>query len=369
MKIGNKKTMPNTQFVYLAGISSNISKEEKLKAIQKTIEKTTDFSWFSKNDNFLIKPVINSGNPYPATTDPDAIIATIRLLKNKGAGRIIVGDLAGVGDVRFFKDKLEGSTRNLMKKTKIAQNTINEGGEIYCFEEQGWNSFYPEIPLQRKSWNEPLMIPSILKEIDHIILLPRCARHMMAGSSLGMKAVIGYTRTDTRYELHKDTKFFQKKIAEANTLPTILGKQRLILTVADKILTTYGPNNGYINNPKIGLIISSDSILAHDMVSLAWLLENRRNIPEKELRSYEDTSQSYANKYNKRTVKLLSGKRTKTHRLHKLVKDKIENIWDDQVLNHAFQICNGIPKVKIKSIDNILNDKLLQKLQEFVTFS
>ena len=40
----------------------------------------------------FIKPVLNSGNPYPATTSPLAIRVMIGLLKEKGAGRIIAGE-------------------------------------------------------------------------------------------------------------------------------------------------------------------------------------------------------------------------------------------------------------------------------------
>jgi hypothetical protein len=35
-----------------------------------TVEAATDFSWLSKGDRVLIKVALNSGSPYPATTDP-----------------------------------------------------------------------------------------------------------------------------------------------------------------------------------------------------------------------------------------------------------------------------------------------------------
>jgi len=252
-EIIRKNLTSNPTPVFLTGISSDDSKIEKIKAIQQVAEASTDFSWLSPDDSVFVKPVVNSGNPYPATTDPHAITAIIRLLKDKGAGRIVVGDLAGIGDVRFYQDHVEGSTRRLMEQTGIAQAILKERGEIYCFEEAGWDAFYPEKPLQGTSWKESLMMPLILKEMDHIILLPRCGRHMMAGSTLGMKASVGYWRTDTRMELHRNAKTFYEKIAEANTVPTLLKKQRLILTVANKILTTFGPNDGYVSQPKTGI--------------------------------------------------------------------------------------------------------------------
>lgn len=368
-EIVKKNLTSNSARVFLTGISPKDSKIKKIKAIQQAFEASTDFSWLSPEDSVFIKPVVNSGNPYPATTDPLVITAIIRLLKEKGAGRIAVGDLSGIGDVQFHQDQIEGSTRKLMEQIGIAQATVKKGGEIFCFEEAGWGAFYPEKPLHGKSWKEPLMMPKILKEIDHIILLPRCGRHMMAGSTLGMKAAVGYMRTDTRMELHRDAKTFYEKIAEANTVPTLLKKLRLIITSADKVLTTFGPNEGYVSQPKTGLIISSDSILAHDMVSLAWLLENRKYTPEDELMDYKEVNKRFVKKCNKNTVFMLSRKRTTALRSQKLEKENLETIWDDRILKHAFTIFNGVPNVVLKPTNNLITDELLQTLQNAVYIS
>jgi uncharacterized protein (DUF362 family) len=355
--------------VYVAGIRHHTSEAEKIAAIQQAAEAATDFSWLIPGDSVLIKPAVNSGKNYPATTDPLAITAIIRLLKNKGAGRIVVGDLAGIGDVRFYENHLEGSTRRLMEHTGIAQATLNSGGELCCFEEAGWDAFYPETPLKGTSWIGPIMMPSILKEMDHIILLPRCARHLMASSTLGMKAAVGYWRTDTRTELHKDAHTFHEKIAEANNIPTLLQKQRLVLTVADKVLTTFGPNEGYITEPKTGLVIASDSIVAHDMVSLAWLLENRTYTPQEELESYNDVNKRFANNSNRRTVLILSKKWTTSLQTQKLHKEDIKTIWKDRILKQAFTIFDGVPKVVIKPTNNLFSEELHSTLQRAISNS
>jgi len=355
--------------VYVTGIPTKTSENEKITAIQQGAAAATDFSWLASGDSVFIKPVVNSGKNYPATTDPLAVTAIIKLLKEKGAGRIVVGDLAGIGDVRFYKDHLEGSTRSLMERTGIAQATLRDGAELYCFEEAGWDGFYPETPLRGKSWKKPLMIPSILKEMDHIILLPRCARHLMASSTLGMKAAIGYLRTDTRTELHRDAQTFHEKIAEANTIPTLLRKQRLVLTVADRVLTTFGPNEGYITNPSTSLVVSSESIITHDMVSLAWLLENRTYTPQKELKRHSDISKRFANASNRNTVFILNRKRITSLRSENLRKADPKTIWDDPVLNHAFSIIDGIPKIVIKSTNSFVPQELQRTLQKAVSTS
>jgi uncharacterized protein (DUF362 family) len=46
------------------------------------------------------------------------------------------------------------------------------------------------------------MLPQVLKEADHVVLMPRCARHLLASSTLGLKAAVGWWRHDSRLEYH-----------------------------------------------------------------------------------------------------------------------------------------------------------------------
>ena len=64
---------------------------------KKTVEAATDFSWLSRGDRVLIKMAVNSGNPYPATTDPWSVQCMVKLLRERGAGKILVGDQSGFG--------------------------------------------------------------------------------------------------------------------------------------------------------------------------------------------------------------------------------------------------------------------------------
>src|SRR6185436_1599499 len=92
-------------------------------------------------------------------------------------------------------------------------------------------------------------------------------------------AAVGWWRHDARLEYHRDAATFSEKTADANTVPTILAKQRLVLTCATKVLTTFGPDDGWMHEPETGLVMASPSVVAHDTVSLAWLLEGRRATP------------------------------------------------------------------------------------------
>ena len=337
------------------------------RAVRSSAEAATDFSWLSKGDAVFIKIAMNSGNPYPATTSPVAVAAMVELLREKGAGRVIVGDMSGVEHMRFSSRGLTGSSRKLMEASGMARVVHATGAEIRFFEEAGWNSFYEDTPRDGSLWKHPLMMPAILKEVNHIVLMPRCGRHMLAGSTLGLKAAVGYWRHDTRLEYHHDASTFHEKTAEANTVETLLTKQRLVVTAADRILATVGPDKGYVVRPDKGLVIASESVVAHDMVSLAWLLENRRAIPDAEKNGFMDTSKVVPGLANHIVVGWLGGW---AHALtaETFHKNTLGTIWDDRVLNHAYEVFGGVPGIILESSNDIVPADIKERLSGLTRF-
>jgi uncharacterized protein (DUF362 family) len=357
---------PKTK-VFLAGVSKNTPENTAKQAVRCSAEAATDFSWLSKGDTVFIKPAINSGKPYPATTSPIAVAAMVELLREKGAGRVIVGDMSGVEQLKFSPTRLTGSSRKLMEASGMAKVVKASGAELYFFEEAGWSAFYEEIPLVGSHWKHALMMPDILKEVQHIVLMPRCGRHVLAGSTLGLKAAVGYWRHDTRLEYHHDASSFHEKTAEANTVETLRKKQRLVVTAADKILATYGPDKGYIFQPDNGLVIASESVVAHDMVSLAWLLENRCAIPESEKDGFIDTSKVVPRFANRMVVGWLGGwgQALTSETFHK---NTLNAVWDDPVLNHAYEVLGGVPGIILESSNSMVPVDLKKRLNEMTAF-
>lgn len=349
--------------VALAGITKGCSEAAIKSAVRESALTASDFSWLSKNDAVFIKPALNSGLPYPSTTSPLAIAAMVSLLKDRGAGRVIVGDMSGIEHVELSPTGLSGSTRKLMEAAGMAKAAVAAGGELHFFEEAGWNAFYEDPMRAGAHWKKGLMMPNILKEVQHIILMPRCARHVLASCTLGMKAAVGYWRTDTRLEYHRDAATLHEKTAEGNTTTTLIQKQRLVISAADKILATFGPDTGYVHQPKTGLIIASESVVAHDMVSLAWLLENRHHIPEDKQDEFIDTSPLVARLANNFVVGKLGGWKPAIAS-DTLIKNDLQTIWDDRVLNYAYRIFGGVPKLTIAAANSKLPAQLKKLLCE-----
>jgi uncharacterized protein (DUF362 family) len=355
--------------VFLAGVRKRSSEKLVREAVRASAEAATDFSWLSKGDSVFIKPALNSGNNYPATTSPVGIKAIVELLRDRGAGRIVLGDMSGVEHLKFRPGGISGSTRSLMERCGMAQAALEAGAELHFFEESGWDAFYEELPPNGSHWEKGLMLPMILKEMDHIVLMPRCGRHTLAGSTLALKAAVGYWRTDTRLEYHKDSESLYEKTAEANAVDSLVTKQRLVVSVANKILTTYGPDKGYVLEPETGLVIASQSVVAHDMVSLAWLLLGRLETPKWELVWFNDPdkSQFIVNMANRWIVSML-GNIVDALQADTLMKNDVKNIWEDRTLNRAYQLFGGRPTIDLEAANDLVPEELKKSLTEMTTF-
>jgi uncharacterized protein (DUF362 family) len=358
-------TRAGTTPVALAGVERGAGDAATGDAVRRAAQAASDFGWLGRGDRVLIKPVCNSGNTYPATTDPAALRAMIGLLRERGAGRVIVADMSGAQFVRLGPDSLWGSTRELMRRNRMAQAAEAAGAEVHAFEEQGWDAFFEESPTATGSWSGPILLPKLLDEIDHVVLMPRVARHVLTGTTLGLKAAVGWWRHDTRLEYHRDAATLPEKTADANSVPTLREKQRLVVTSATRVLTTFGPDEGRIADPETGLVLASPSVVAHDMAALAWLLENRRAVPESELDgTFEDPHNSslVVDLSNRMVTRWLGGFGAALA-AETLDRQDLHAIWDDRVLRRAFQVFDGVPRVELIEADGSVPAPLRRRLE------
>ena len=254
----------------------NKEKKRPFENLKRLIESTTDFTWLSKGDKVLIKLALNSGNKFPATSDPFVLDCLVNVLKEKGAGEISACDQSGVEHVQFSVTEKRGSSRKLCDASGLLKVITENNITPVFFEEKGLDAFFESNPEGMHSWKKPILIPSAVKETDHIIYLPRVSSHIMADITSGFKIGVGFLRDDSRYELHRNGKYFYEMYEEINNIPEIIDKLRLIITSGRKVLSTFGPDNGYLSEPDYGLIMASEDLLANELLSYAWLQWNRQ---------------------------------------------------------------------------------------------
>lgn len=246
-------------------------------AFRDLMEASTDFSWLTRGDRVFLKLALNSGNPYPATTDPWALEATIQILREKGAGEILVGDQSSAGSVFWTPSQQRGSSRAHCESSGLLQVIQEAGATPHFFEEAGYDAYFPATPPGSHHWTDPIWIASILQDVDHVIYLPRTASHVMGEITSGMKLGVGFLREDSRRIFHQGGDDFYAMYEEINRVPQIAGKLRLIVNSSRRVLSVLGPDAGYITEPDHGLIFASTDLLAHELLSLAWLRWNREN--------------------------------------------------------------------------------------------
>jgi len=355
----------------IAGVQRGNGVQVVEEAVRAAAEAVTDFSWLASGDTVLVKPASNSRYPYPSNTDPRALWSMIRMLKEKGAKRVVVADMSGAQYLKFDKNGPRGSgSREIMQENRIAQAAKDAGGEIQAFEDLGWDGFYEDAPTAMGFWIGPVMMPEVLREVDHVVLMPRCARHIVAGNSLGLKAAVGWWRHDSRLEYHRDAATLQEKTADANTVPTLRQKQRLVLTSATKVLSTFGPDCGYVSEPDTGLVLASTDVVAHDMVSLAWLIENRDAMaPHKREGPIDDPNTSaFVANFANRLVTYWLGGLSESFRTESVRRYPLNSIWQDRTLQRAFEVLGGLPHLELEFANGSTPALLKDKLRQRVTF-
>lgn len=350
--------------VAVAAVAQGAGSEEVVSWVRRVAEAATDFSWLSRGDAVFLKPAGNSARQYPATTSPLAIRALAGLLREKGAGRVIVGDKSGVQYVYQDEKRQRGSTRQNFMANGLQEAALEAGAETHYFEEAGYDAYFGDRTEHPGHWRGPLMLPNILTQVDHVVLLPRVSRHVLAGSTLGLKAAVGWLRDDSRLELHRDAKSFVQKIVEINDALTLRQKLRLVLSVATKVQTTFGPDRGYVAAPDPGLIFASPSLLAHDMVALGWLCWNREyQTPAWWLSWATDPYQSFPGAINRGFVGYIWGVRAL---LKAETYDTVpfDSAGTDPQLSWAAHLWGGMPRLELNDVSASLPDHLRSYLLE-----
>lgn len=269
--IGPLPTRPPAR-VALAGVPRQAPFGVLGAAIREAAAGATDFSWLAPGDRVLIKVMCNSPNPYPATTHPAAVTVMADLLRERGA-TVYVGDQSGVQFVHHTPGSQRGSTRANMEHNGIAPAAAHGGATLSCFEEPGFDAYFAGAPPSGSHFTNGIYLPNLVREVDHIVYLPRISKHMLAGSTLALKGAVGWLREDSRLELHRDGATFLEKCADINGCREIRERLRLVLSVGTQVQTSFGPDTGHVATPEVGLVIASEHLIDHDLASLAYLLE------------------------------------------------------------------------------------------------
>ncbi|MDA3958827.1 DUF362 domain-containing protein [Oceanispirochaeta sp.] len=212
--------------------------------IESIIQSTSFPDVFHKS--VLLKPNMLSGSePDKAvTTHPEFIRAVIRILKIRGAARIVVGDSPGVGSADIAG-----------KKSGIKEVAEAEGAEWTVFRE------VTRVPCPSGKKQKQFSLASISQEVDIIISLPKMKTHKMMYFTGAVKNLFGLIPGLKKSRFHMN---FPEKEDFASMIVDLFDTVRPAYSLMDGIVSMEGPGPGNGYPRQTGLILGSDNAAALD---------------------------------------------------------------------------------------------------------
>ncbi|MEI7433872.1 MAG: DUF362 domain-containing protein [Methanomicrobiales archaeon] len=295
--------------VYVTGIPGPSDQVVRDTLADFILKSTNNFQWLTPGDIVLLKPALNSGDPYPSTTHPLALEVTSQLLADRGA-TVVIGDQSGIGHVLHHPGGvIRGKTLDNYIRSGMARNN---SARFVSFEEEGWDEgFFHYSSPKTSSWKDGFYITNWVRKADHIMSLPRVSTHSQAGATLGLKIMVGLLREDSRMEFHANGpyngfiqraaqgssmsvaddgsgKFFEKIVEISDA---VREKLRFTMFLVTEAQVTFGPdrysvgsgNKGigkaYITRPEPALVFGCEDQVAAEVFALALLKDLKASVP------------------------------------------------------------------------------------------
>ena len=220
-------------------------------AIRAAVAAAGGLAFVRPGDRVLLKPAVNSGNPYPATTDPEALLAVAELVQEAG-GRPFVADRT-----MFLR-----STRAAFEKTGILGACAQ--AKIGCFPLDDDEVVAIRHPLAASWPDRTLSVYRAAVEADHIVNLCTPRTHRLGGFTMALKNNVGLVAGGKRARMHTGPGF-KDRLAEIS----LAVRPALIVMDGRQGFADGGPDSGALVQP--GFIAASTDPVAIDAVGIAHL--------------------------------------------------------------------------------------------------
>ena len=207
----------------------------------------------------VIKPNLNSSDPFPGSTHPETLRALLEVCRDGGAREIIIADRSGMGDTtRVIKEKGVDTLARTVGARVLAVETLPP-------------SEFAVRSLPGSSWQRGVLFPRVFERADVIISTCCLKTHRFGGqftlslkNSVGMVGRRGPDGYDYMRELHGSPSQ-RVLIAELNTLY----KPGLIVLDGIEAFVEGGPDTGTLARP--GVMLAGTDRVAIDAAGVALL--------------------------------------------------------------------------------------------------
>ena len=205
-------------------------------------------------DTVTVKPNFNSGDPPPNSTDIPFLVALIRLLRDYGATRVVVGENSRHPPT---------STRFELRRAGVFKACRREGAQVVVFGDEHWTPVRTRGDLFR--WVE---VARPLLECDRLVIACCLETHWLAGFSMSVKLTVGAVRPRHRAPLHFRGRFAERVAELASTVDP-----DLVLVDGRCAFVRGGPCYGLVRRPNV--ILASGDRIAIDVESIRTLQRYR----------------------------------------------------------------------------------------------
>ncbi len=222
-----------------------------LETVNRAIELAGGLAFIQPGDSVLIKPAMNSSNPFPATTDPAVVSLLIDLCAARGASRIVVADKP------FF---LKSATA-VLERTGIGPAAKASGAEVIPLDRAEW---IVARESEARNWGGEFRVPALASQVDHIIYLPTVRTHFLADFTMSLKNSVGLLGAGNCMVMHL-SRTLPERIAEIN----LALRPKFYVLDGRKVFVEGGPDSGLEKEP--GIVFAGTDPVACDVMGLALL--------------------------------------------------------------------------------------------------
>lgn len=202
-----------------------------------------------RNKIVLVKPNVNSDDPFPGTTNPNVVGAVVRLLSDAGAERVIVADQSN----SFYLPTVKS-----MERVGIKSAAESEGAFVTGFEDYPW----VQIRDPRMEHLKSVRVSRLIYDAERIVSVPVVKTHSLEAFSMSLKNWVGIIHPKDRYLMHLHESVAQRMIPEIGVCvhPDLMVMDGTVCMVAG------GPFKGV--EKRMDLVIASGDRIANDVVGL-----------------------------------------------------------------------------------------------------
>lgn len=220
-------------------------------AVRAVVERAGGLAFAKPGQSVLLKPALNSGKAYPATTDPELVLAMALLVKETGA-------IPFVADRTMFMAR----TEDALRATGIAAAAKEAGIRCLALDDAEVVSLAHPLATHWAGSAVPIYRP--VAEADHVINLCTPRTHKIGDFTMSMKNWVGVVSGRARMGMHGPFSL-KERLAEIS----LVVRPSFIVMDGRQGFTSGGPDSGDLAHP--GFLAAGSDPLAIDAVGLAFL--------------------------------------------------------------------------------------------------